>query len=401
MAYLDETGLAYYDGKLKDWIEGSSSNLAHKTGNETLGGLKTFENTQPAGEGTENTFTALYVRNPEIERGTPGADGYSFSQVMFLDAGGEAENTHDGRLGMLQFRAPKVDGDLFECISIGCYRFSDDPEDAALHTSLRVGYDENGVAYASAPSTQLDSVRDEGTDIVTKNWIPKDTRIVHATGDESIGGIKTFTSNVLLGTEGKISSAGNIFKRADTSTLYVCGGSSNASANGSLLILAGTGAATNPGVFTARTGKINNVYAELVGKPDGTLTWGGQPVQTSSDERLKTPISTVPDAVLDAWGDVGWGQFRYLDAVDRKGESARLHLGLIAQRVKAVFEARGLDACKYGILCHEERPATEEETAVDVWMVRYTEALAMEAVCQRRRADRLEARIAALEAKLA
>ena len=97
----------------------------------------------------------------------------------------------------------------------------------------------------------------------------------------------------------------------------------------------------------------------------------------------------MPDAVLDAWGDVGWGQFQFLEAVGEKGASARLHLGLIAQRVKAVFEARGLDACQYGILCYNK-----EE---DVWMVRYTEALAMEAAFQRRRADRLEARIAALE----
>lgn len=375
--------------------------VLHKTGNETLGGLKTFENTQPTGDGTENTISSLYVRNPEITRGTPLEDGYSFSQVMFLDAGGEAENTHDGRLGMLQFRAPKVNGDLFECISIGCYRFSDDPDDAALHTSLRVGYDENGVAYASAPSTQLDSVRDEGTDIVTKNWIPKDTRIVHATGDESIGGTKTFTSNVLFGTEGKVSSSGNIFKQADTSTLYVCGGSSNASANGSLLILAGASASTNPGVFTARTGKVGGVYAELVGKPDGTLTWDGQPLQTSSDERVKTSLSAVPDAVLDAWEEVNWGQFQYLDAVASKGESARLHLGLIAQRVKAVFDAHGLDACAYGILCHEEHEAAEDSEAVDLWMVRYAEAQAMEACCMRRENARLKKRIAALEAKLA
>ena len=132
----------------------------------------------------------------------------------------------------------------------------------------------------------------------------------------------------------------------------------------------------------------------------GSILWDGQPLQTSSDERLKTPLSAVPEDVLDAWEAVKWGQFRYLDAVKLKGGDARLHLGLIAQRVKAVFEARGLDACQYGILCHEEREAADETPAVDLWTVRYEEALALEAACQRRRADRLEARVAALEVLL-
>lgn len=169
----------------------------------------------------------------------------------------------------------------------------------------------------------------------------------------------------------------------------------------------------------------------LLGSNGGTLTWDGQAIQISSDERLKTQIETVPDTVLDAWGDVGWGQFQFLEAVAVKGDSARLHCGMIAQKVKTAFENRGLDACRYGILCHETRPAREwdehiiekeavidddtgevispeishtahrHEDAMDLWMVRYSEALAMEAAYQRRRADRLEARIAAIEAALA
>lgn len=131
----------------------------------------------------------------------------------------------------------------------------------------------------------------------------------------------------------------------------------------------------------------------LTGHPGGTLTWNGQTIQTSSDERLKTPLASVLDEALDAWEAVDWGEFRFLDALEAKGDSARLHLGLIAQRVKASFEARGLDACRYGILCYE----AEE----DLWMVRYAEALSMEACCQRRENVRLKKRIAGLEERLA
>lgn len=147
----------------------------------------------------------------------------------------------------------------------------------------------------------------------------------------------------------------------------------------------------------------------LAGKPDGTLTWNGQPIQTTSDERVKTAAAAVPDSVLEAWGKVQWGQFQYRDAVAAKGEKARLHLGLIAQRVKSAFEEQGLDVCAYGILCHEEKKAstltfageTENVEPVDLWMVRYVEAQAMEACYQRWRADRAEARMEELAQRLA
>lgn len=185
------------------------------------------------------------------------------------------------------------------------------------------------------------------------------------------------------------------FRDTDDDVLVITGGKDVNS--GAQLDLHGptyTGGTHGSFVLRARDSS-DTVY--LIGNPSGTLTWNGQTVQTTSDERLKTPLSAVPDEVLDAWEAVGWGQFRYRDAVARKGpEEARLHLGLIAQRVKAVFEERGLDACDYGILCHED-----SETIKDLWMVRYAEAQAMEACCQRRRADRAEARLAALEEKLA
>ena len=142
-------------------------------------------------------------------------------------------------------------------------------------------------------------------------------------------------------------------------------------------------------ISAAGTALHNAAYtSEITASDDGVVSVAAT-VQTPSDERMKTPISAVPDEVLDAWEAVNWGQFQYLEALEEKGEDARVHLGLIAQRVDAVFSERGLDACGYGILCRDE--------ASGLWTIRYAEALVLEAVCQRRRADRLEARIAALE----
>ena len=141
--------------------------------------------------------------------------------------------------------------------------------------------------------------------------------------------------------------------------------------------------------------------------------YAGTATINTSDERLKDNIETIPDDVLDAWGDVKWNQFQFKDSLKEKGESARLHTGLIAQRIDTVFKSHGLDASKYGLFCHDSWDATEESKdedgnvmeearpAGDLYSLRYEEALCMECAYQRRRADRLEARIKALEDKIA
>ena len=150
----------------------------------------------------------------------------------------------------------------------------------------------------------------------------------------------------------------------------------------------------------------------------------------TSDAREKQSIQSYPDAVLDAWEDVQLRQFLFLEAVAKKGEEARIHSGLIAQQVMEAFEAHGLDATKYGLLCYdkwddhfedveiEDSPAvmdaegnevfpaithTEKRlvtSAGDRYGIRYSEALCVEAAYQRRRAERLEKRLAALEEKI-
>lgn len=179
---------------------------------------------------------------------------------------------------------------------------------------------------------------------------------------------------------------------------------------------------SSPGSFTMQAYDGANT-ATLKGSPDGTLTWNGQPVSTTSDERLKTSLEIIPEEVFRAWGEVQWGQFKFLDAVSIKGDMARLHTGLIAQHVDAVFKRRGLDACAYGILCHEQwddefeekvvvdEPEERDENGVitveakthveqklvrkagDVWQIRYEEALALECAYQRWRLAQLEERV--------
>ena len=73
-------------------------------------------------------------------------------------------------------------------------------------------------------------------------------------------------------------------------------------------------------------------------------------IQTS-DAREKSEPLPVDDAVLDAWSDVQLVAFQWLASVTQKGDLARVHHGVIAQQVEAAFAARGLDARRYGLFC--------------------------------------------------
>jgi len=52
--------------------------------------------------------------------------------------------------------------------------------------------------------------------------------------------------------------------------------------------------------------------------------------------------------------------FKWTDAVEEKGEDARIHVGIMAQDVKTAFEAEGLIAEHYGVFCYDEWNAEYE-----------------------------------------
>jgi len=73
----------------------------------------------------------------------------------------------------------------------------------------------------------------------------------------------------------------------------------------------------------------------------------------TSDETEKQDIRAATDAEMQVAQAIksSFKMFRFKDAVAQKGDGARLHFGVIAQDVKAAFEAEGLDPERYGIFC--------------------------------------------------
>ncbi len=190
------------------------------------------------------------------------------------------------------------------------------------------------------------------------------------------------------------------------------------------------------GIANSDSGNSQVFFQDRCIRPNNTCDLGTSTFQfkdlylqnspvVSSDERLKQDIADVPEAVFRAWGRVSFKQYRFKEAVEKKGADARLHVGLIAQKILEAFEAEGLDATKYGIVCHDEwddqyvtetitdaeavldekgNVVTPEKThqekrfvkaAGDLWTVRYEEALALETAYQRWRLSKIEAALAA------
>lgn len=128
-----------------------------------------------------------------------------------------------------------------------------------------------------------------------------------------------------------------------------------------------------------------------------TVVYADTATISTSDEREKEQIQDIDAAVLRAWGNVEYQQFKFKDAVLKKGSGARWHIGVVAQRVKEAFEAEGVDPFAYGILCYDEWEEQEEkieegvgvvqqfEAAGNKYGIRYEEALALECAYLRSR----------------
>ena len=87
-----------------------------------------------------------------------------------------------------------------------------------------------------------------------------------------------------------------------------------------------------------------------------------------------------------------WRQYRY----KADGAGAPVHFGVIAQNISSCLAKGGVHVADYALV--ENKALTEG--GKDEWAVYYQEAFALEAAYQRRRADKAEERIAALERRL-
>lgn len=157
---------------------------------------------------------------------------------------------------------------------------------------------------------------------------------------------------------------------------------------------------------------------------DSTNRWknifGATGSISTSDQRVKNNIENIDDSLLDAWSNVQPKQYKFNDAIEEKGDSARYHTGYLAQDIQKACEDSKISIDHYGLFCHDSWEAQEEvaediESEVDgkkitekriiqpkrdkgdLYSLRYEELLVVECAYLRREVKRLSERLEKLE----
>lgn len=247
-------------------------------------------------------------------------------------------------------------------------------------------------ATAVQPSTLADSLSTKAND----------SDVVHKSGNEMIAGVKNF-NDVFLGEQSGAIRIGNNGQGALFCTLNYDGEIYNRSKQF-------VPTTDNEYSLGTPTKKWKDIYAT-----NGTIN--------TSDRNAKTCIKNIDDNILDAWDNVSLISFKFKDAVEKKGDGARIHTGYIAQNIKEELAKHDIDACRYGLFCYnswdaqEEKSHEEERTdeegnietvkvidtqareAGETFGLRYTECLIVECAYLRKKNRELEDRITKLEEK--
>lgn len=435
------TSWGYITGTLSDQTDlqnalaakAADNAVVHTTGTETVTGDKNFSGILSK-QINSLTYDGVCVQNMLVSKGTIPHSTIG-GQFVFQDKNSLGSS---GRFGGVETFYTK-NGDVTTMLS------------AYATEGLLTDYQYLGITYKNDRSIETYAPYPDDTASGHRNFIATlgylEDEIVHLSGAETITGAKTFSKAITTYTDtgtmftlkcsgidcsDYVSSTTNKYAGYfDDNGVYLGGVQLHYSAVDSAIRLqlrkqtdTTTGANSLPyiGLRCLTTGNAYGLAPDFLPISDNTYTLGnasyrwkqlfaGTTTISTSDERLKQGIESVPDAVLDAWGEVEFYRYKFNESVEEKGEAARYHLGMIAQRIMQVFGEHGLNARDYGLLCYDEWQAEPAEIDEDGQIVtpareagnryslRYEECLCMEAAYQRRRADRIEARLAALEAR--
>ena len=154
--------------------------------------------------------------------------------------------------------------------------------------------------------------------------------------------------------------ARDVGSSANTGILLSISGTGNFYVAGSILA-----ANVVPDLDNGRTiGTAAQAYSTLYART-GTIN--------TSDARLKCDFRDLTSPEIAAARDVARaiGTYRWCDAVEGKGDSAREHVGPTVQRAIEIMQAHGLNPFNYGLICHDawerqvvEHPAVAAQAAV-------------------------------------
>lgn len=100
----------------------------------------------------------------------------------------------------------------------------------------------------------------------------------------------------------------------------------------------------------------DNTYSFGLGGDRWSVIYAATGTINTSDGRAKQdvePLDEVEKRVAQRIKGL-IKKFRFKDAVEQKGNNARIHFGVVAQEVAEAFAAEGLDANRYAMFCYDE-----------------------------------------------
>lgn len=296
-----------------------------------------------------------------------------------------------------------------------------DASSYVFYPNLRVNGTETPYAVTritvnQTPTFQTHGTSSEDTSMLTVRWSYDGVPPAHYLGSSAGGAVGTFTPLTSGNTMGAV-----VFAGAGSSKM-IAGAQVSGAAAGTCSDSAMPAELqfwTTPDASTTLTRRVairkdghlepwvDNTYALGGASNRWSQLYAGTATINTSDERAKDDIQDIDAAVLRAWAKVRYCQFKFKDAAQKKGDGARWHFGLIAQRVKEAFESEGLDAFAYGLLCYDEWdetpaipdvikdgevviPGEPARPAGNRYGIRYEEALALECAYLRSRLANIE-----------
>ena len=108
--------------------------------------------------------------------------------------------------------------------------------------------------------------------------------------------------------------------------------------------------------------QVDNTYSNGTAANRWSVIYAGTGTINTSDARSKQQVRDLSDAERAAAVRCKSliRAFRFNDAVDQKGDQARIHFGVLAQDVRATFDAEGLSAENYALFCYDSWESSPE-----------------------------------------
>lgn len=140
--------------------------------------------------------------------------------------------------------------------------------------------------------------------------------------------------------------------------------SSSSGVFGATFELIHSGNADSMPITTSLSPDTDNL--KTLGKAAGRYSeiFSGNDTINTSDAREKTSVSTLTADELNASNDLvsEIGTYKFLSAIDLKGDGARTHIGLTVQKSIEIMESNNLDPFAYSFICYDEWPEETDQS---------------------------------------